>query len=79
MLTVGTLEAKTQLSALIDRVMAGEEVMITRHGQPVARLVSATPGAPEDARARVERFREIRKGMILDGLSVRELIDEGRL
>jgi prevent-host-death family protein len=41
---VGVLEAKTHLSALIDEVTAGAEVMITRHGRPVARLVA--PDAP---------------------------------
>ena len=33
--------AKTQLSRLVDQVNAGEEVVITRHGRPVARLVPA--------------------------------------
>ena len=35
---VGLFEAKTKLSALVDRVEKGEEILITRHGQPVARL-----------------------------------------
>ena len=38
---VNVYAAKTQLSRLIDRAMAGEEIVITRHGKPVARLVSA--------------------------------------
>lgn len=33
-----TVEAKNKLSVLIDRALAGEEVVITRHGQPVVRL-----------------------------------------
>ena len=37
---VGLYEAKTQLSALVDRVAAGEEIVITKYGQPMARLVS---------------------------------------
>ena len=36
--SVSLAEAKAQLSAIIDRVEAGEEVTITRHGKPVARL-----------------------------------------
>lgn len=36
---VGTFEAKNSLSALLDLVERGEEVVITRHGRPVARLV----------------------------------------
>lgn len=42
---VNVLEAKTQLSRLLDRAEAGEDVVIARAGQPVARLV------PIDARA----------------------------
>jgi prevent-host-death family protein len=34
----GVAEAKNQLTSLIDRAMAGEEVIITRHGKPVAQL-----------------------------------------
>jgi prevent-host-death family protein len=40
MTEVGTLEAKNQLSSLLDRVIEGEEVVITRHGKPVAKLVA---------------------------------------
>ena len=41
---VGVLEAKTQLSALLDIVESdGEEIVITRHGRPVARLTRAAP------------------------------------
>jgi len=36
-------EAKTQLSKLMERVAAGEEVIIAKSGVPVARLVPATP------------------------------------
>jgi prevent-host-death family protein len=36
---VGTFEAKSQLSALLELVEQGEDVLITRHGRPVARLV----------------------------------------
>lgn len=39
MLEVGAFEAKNTLGALLDRVESGEEVVITRHGRPVARLV----------------------------------------
>lgn len=36
---VGLDEAKTRLSALVDRAAAGEEIVITKFGQPMARLV----------------------------------------
>ena len=40
---VGAFEAKNKLGTLLDWVEAGEEVLITRRGKPVARLVSAEP------------------------------------
>jgi prevent-host-death family protein len=43
---VNVLEAKTQLSRLLDRAAAGEEVVIARAGRPVARLVAVSPDAP---------------------------------
>jgi len=78
MITVGAFEAKTHLSTLLDRVAAGEEVVITRHGGPVARLI----GAQNIDRVRVndafEKLKTLRKGTTLDGLSWKELRDEGR-
>ena len=41
MITLGAFEAKTRLSSLLDRVADGEEVVITKHGKPVAKLVPA--------------------------------------
>ncbi|MBK8767257.1 MAG: type II toxin-antitoxin system Phd/YefM family antitoxin [Burkholderiaceae bacterium] len=40
---IGAFEAKNKLSALLDLVAQGEEVVITRHGKPVARMVPAVP------------------------------------
>ena len=41
---VGAFEAKNRLGALLDRVEQGEEIVITRRGKPVAKLVPANPG-----------------------------------
>ena len=75
---VGAFEAKTHLSALLDKVAAGEEVVITKHGKPVARLVSVR----EIDRARVdeafEKLKALRKGTTLGGISSKALRDEGR-
>lgn len=46
MLQVSVHEAKTHLSRLLRSACAGEEVVITRSGQPVARLVSFEEGQP---------------------------------
>jgi prevent-host-death family protein len=37
---IGAFEARDKLSWLLDRVEQGEEIVITRHGRPVARLIS---------------------------------------
>jgi prevent-host-death family protein len=47
MTTVTIHAAKTQLSKLIARVEAGEEVIIARRDKPVARLVPVEPGRPK--------------------------------
>jgi prevent-host-death family protein len=41
MVTVSLAQAKAQLSALLDKVEAGEEVVVTRHGRAVARILPA--------------------------------------
>lgn len=47
---VNVLEAKTQLSRLIDRAEAGEDVIIARAGHPVVRLVPIASGALDTPR-----------------------------
>jgi prevent-host-death family protein len=78
MITVGAFEAKTHLSSLLDRVAAGEEVVITKHGKPVARLVGATAADRATADAAVAELRRLREGTTLGGLSWKELRDAGR-
>jgi prevent-host-death family protein len=46
---IGAFEAKNTLSALLDRVQNGEEIVITRHGKPIARLVPETGARNLDA------------------------------
>jgi prevent-host-death family protein len=78
MITVGAFEAKTHLSSLLDRVAGGEEVVITKHGKPVARLVSATYIDRERVNDAYEKLKVLRKGTTLGGLSWQELRDAGR-
>ena len=42
---INLYEAKTKLSELVDRAAAGEEIVIARHGRPVARLIAYRPRA----------------------------------
>jgi prevent-host-death family protein len=76
--TVGAYEAKTHLSELLDRVAQGETFTITKHGLPVATLGPALQGHGRSTVELVGELRRLRKGIRLDGISVRELVDEGR-
>jgi prevent-host-death family protein len=79
MRTVGTFEAKTHLSSLLEQVERGEEVTITRHGKAVARLVPVGAAASHDRlEATVARLKAFRQGRRLGDLSVKALIEEGR-
>jgi len=81
MAEVGTFEAKNKLSELLDRVERGEEVMITRRGKPVAKLVPAGPVRDVGrARAAAKRIRELAKqfGGPFDWEEWKGYRDEGR-
>lgn len=78
MVTVGAFEARTHLSALLDRVAAGEEVVITKHGKPVARLVAARQIERTRVNEAFEKLIALRKRTTLGGLSWEELRDQGR-
>ena len=75
---VGAFEAKTHLSALLEEVERGEEVVITRHGKPIARLVPEAEIDRERVDAAIAKLKELRAGSSLGDLSWKELRDEGR-
>ena len=68
--TVGLFEAKTHLSALVDRVARGESI--------TARLVPAIEGPRRSPAEAAARIRRLRMGIRLGKTTLRELIDEGR-
>ncbi len=76
--SVGSYEAKTHLPALLERVAKGEEIVITKHGVPIARLVPVEQERLRDVRTVIEELKKFRKGHTLGGLSVRDMINEGR-
>ena len=77
---VGAFEAKSRLGQLLDWVEAGEEVVITRRGKVVARMVPPSMAFDrERGRRSAQRIREMRKGVTLGGLALKDLISEGRL
>jgi prevent-host-death family protein len=82
MLEVGAFEAKNTLGALLDRVESGEEVVITRHGKAVARLVPSSGQMDRtEARAAAARIRA-RAGQsgfgVFDWESLKRERDAGR-
>lgn len=84
MTTVAIFEAKTRLSELLAQVQQGEDIVITRHGVPMARLVP--PSAPGRRRTSSQRQRvdavfealaRLRQGVSLD-IPLRQAIETGR-
>ncbi len=82
MLEVGAFEAKNTFGSLLDRVARGEEIVITRHGKPVARLVASSGGIDrEQAIAAADRIRARAKHLAQDAITWEILKldrDEGR-
>ena len=73
---VGAFEAKTHLSALLDEVAQGGEVLICKRGVPVARLVPAGRAEETQVVEAIAALRKLRAGLQL-GLDWRELRDAG--
>ncbi len=79
MTTVGSYEAKTRLPELLRRVEGGERITITRHGRAIALLVPSSGLADTTPVDAVERLLSFGAGRRLGpGLTLRDLIDEGR-
>ena len=75
--TIGAYEAKTHLPKLLDRVVRGERLTITRHGKPVAKLIPVATDQ-EQAREALERIIERRKHIKLAPWSeLMALVHEG--
>ena len=84
MAKVTAFEAKTRFGELLERVSRGEEVVITRHDKPVARLVPEGGQRLDDVRRSVEGLRALqqrirrRSRAKLSGRDVRAAIEHGR-
>lgn len=80
-MSMSIAEAKSRFSSVVERASAGEEIVITKHGRPVAKVV-AVRSDRDKAKAR-EAFEEMVKlrdesGASLGGLDWKALRDEGR-
>jgi prevent-host-death family protein len=85
MASVTAFEAKTRFGELLERVSKGEEVVITRHDKPVARLIPEGAQRRDTVKRSVQGLRDLQqrirrrtKGKLSDR-EVRAAIDEGRL
>ena len=75
---IGIYDARSKLSELIERVQSGEEVVLTRHGEPVARLVPEKRRRKGSGAATVARIRALARRLNIRDVDVRKLIEEGR-
>ena len=86
MTVIPVFEAKTRLSELLSRAERGEEITITRHGVPAARLVAVSGAASTQAagaahsdavEAAFTALAQLRQGVTLD-MPLREAMEQGR-
>ena len=75
---VGAYEAKTHLPSLLERVQHGERVTITKHGVPVAMLVPVVSVVKPDIHAVIDELKTFAKGHTSGGMTIREMVEEGR-
>jgi prevent-host-death family protein len=77
--TIGSFDAKTHLSSLLNRVAKGERITITRHGIPAAMLVPIGDAEWKLTHTEiVEGLRALRKRVKPGKMGVREMVNEGR-
>lgn len=76
---VGIYEAKSKLSQLVEKAEAGEEVILTRRGRPVAKIVTVAPTARRDRARLLREIRALaRRVKIPKRISIRDIVAEGR-
>ena len=76
--TIGSFEAKTHLPTLLDRVALGAEIVITKRGKPVARLIPERSNCSDEINEAITELKYLRKGVTLGGEDWKAWRDEGR-
>lgn len=71
------VEAKVRFGAVLEAVARGEEIVVTRNGKRIARIVPANEPGMSRAEA-VERLKTFAKGITLGGLDLLAMRDAGR-
>ena len=74
---IGSYQAKTNFSQLIERVKRGERITITKHGVPVVVMSPAETKSLRPITEVIEDLRIFRQSLRLEG-NLREMIEEGR-
>jgi len=78
MATAGSYEGKTHLPKLLEKVAKGERIIITKHGVPVAELVPSFGRGATQVKAVIKKLKKLPKKIRRGGLSLRNMIEEGR-
>lgn len=78
MRTIGAFEAKTHFSALLNQIEGGEQILITKHGKPVAKISAVSSFSQDTVKHAIERLKRFRQDKKLGGLDWKMLRDEGR-
>ena len=76
--TIGSYQAKTNFSQLIERVSRGERITITKHGVPVVVISPVETGTLRPLAQVIKDMKAFRQTLRLEGESLREMIEEGR-
>ena len=76
--TIGSFEAKTHLSQLLEDVQDGVEITITKRGKPIALLIPYRDQTKKMNRKDIiNKFNEIRKS-VTGPVNIKDMVDEGR-
>jgi prevent-host-death family protein len=76
MKTIESYEVKSHFSTLLNEVARGETITIAKQGTPIAQLVPVRQ--KELAAKAIAEVKEMRTGVTTGGISIREMIEEGR-
>jgi prevent-host-death family protein len=83
---VTAFDAKTRFGEILDRVAGGEEIIITRHDKPIARIIPEGRHSREDIRRAIAGLRDLRQQIArrssgkpkLTSRQIKGFIDQGR-
>jgi antitoxin (DNA-binding transcriptional repressor) of toxin-antitoxin stability system len=79
MTTIAIEDSGQEIRTLLERVEREQEIVLTRSGRTIARVILETIEPRRgNGISTAERMQNLRKGLRLDGLSLRSLREEGR-